>query len=315
MQLWFEKFNTNGRNCMSNRFLKSLRPLCLLLGSFCGTELQAKPFVIGDVCYQLGNQMFQIAAAVAVARDFDFDPYFPNLDTSPHWEIPENRKYVLWRLNGSMPEGEVEHIHRDSGGPVDARPNMQMFGFYQSERYFAHHKEEILELFAPTEEIVEEIFDKYGALLEEPCTVGVHVRTFIKDYGRLPNSDEVHAFPGVEYYENAVKHFPEDALFLICSDNIPWCKENLSHIAPNIVFIEGNKHHFDFYLMTLCDHNIIANSTFSWWCAYLNRNPEKIVTAPAEWAGSWWLYQTNNILLEDWVRVPTQNTAKYAGPT
>ena len=270
----------------------------------------AKPFVTVDIRYELGNQMFQIAATVACALDNDYDTYFPDLQRCSYWGIPENYKHVFFRLNARMPPSEAAYVYKDGGGvfPIPARPNMRMEGFFQSEKYFAHHKEKILQLFAPSHDILDYLHLKYENILSHPCTVALHVRTYIKDYGHLPTKDELHSFAGVEYYKKAVALFPQDALFVVCSDDIKWCKENLTGIAPHMVFIENNKYYHDFYLMTLCHHVITANSTFSWWAAYLNRHENKKIVTLDNWFGIWWAGNTNNIVPKDWIRLSRGDT-------
>jgi len=266
---------------------------------------EERPFVVGKLQYELGNQMFQVAATAAVALDHGYEAYFPDLINCPWWGIPDNYRYVFWRLNPSQPQGDIEYIYHENGAkiPIPARPNMQMEGYFQSEEYFAHRKEEILRLFAPSAEIMDYLELKYAEILAHPNTVAIHVRTYIKDYGHVPTREEMHAFPGIKYYEKAVRFFPEDSLFVLCSDRIDWCRAHLSHIAKNLIFIEGNHHVYDLYLMSLCKHNITGHSTFSWWAAYLNRNPEKIVITPDSWFGVWWKSITENIVPKGWIRV------------
>ena len=280
-----------------------------LASIFCSrASAEEKPFVIGELRYELGNQMFQIAAAVAFALDNGYEPYFPDLSGSS-WGMEDTYRYVFWRLNPQQPKGEVQYIYHEWNEgwkiPIPAQPNMLLQGYYQSEKYFAHHKETILDLFAPSHEVMEYLQTKYSTILEHPNTVAIHVRTYIKDYGHVPTPEEFHAFPGVGYYEKAVAMFPEDSLFILCSDHIQWCKDNLSHLAKNLIFIEGNKHVYDLYLMTQCKHHIMANSTFSWWAVYLNRNPDKKVVTPNYWFGGAWRGSADNLVLEEWIRVPT----------
>ncbi len=284
-----------------NRFLLLI---LTFLSSFAFS--QQRPFVIGDIEYELGNQMFEIAAATTVALDNGYDAYFPDLAVNKGWGIPENLRSVLSRVNINRPEGEIEYKYYEHTQqfPIPAKPNMLMHGMYQNENYFAHHKKEILELFAPTQEVLDCLQQKYPDILAHPNSVGIHVRTYIKDYGHPPRREEFHAFPGVGYYERAVSLFPEDTLFIICSDRIDWCKQHLPHIAKNLIFIEGNPHTHDFYLLSLCKHNIICNSTFSWWAAYLNPNPNKIVVSPDSWFGKWWNGGTAKFILKDWISVP-----------
>ncbi|HEY5236690.1 MAG TPA: alpha-1,2-fucosyltransferase [Rhabdochlamydiaceae bacterium] len=278
-----------------------------LLSSFAYAE--QRPFVVGELQYELGNQMYQIAAVTAAALDNGYDAYFPHLKHQPNqwWGLSDNYKYVFWRVNGDQPPGEVEHIYHEQGAnfSIPVKPSMLIKGYYQNEKFFTHRKKEILELFAPSQEMLNYLQQKYPEILAHPCSVGIHVRTYIKDYGHIPRKDEFHAFPGVGYYERAVSLFPEDSLFFICSDRIDWCKTYLLHIAKNIIFIEGNPHTHDFYLLTLCKHNIITNSTFSWWAAYLNPNPNKIVVTPDQWFGRWSHDATAKFLLDDWICVPT----------
>jgi hypothetical protein len=270
---------------------------------------EERPFIVGELRYELGNQMFQVAATMAIALDHGYEAYFPDLERCSAWGMPTNRKYVFWRLNSGTPLGEVQYTYNEweKGWqcPIPAKPNMLLQGYFQSEGYFAHHREEVLNLFAPSSEVMDYLELKYPAILAHPNTVAIHVRTYIKDYGHPPTKDELHAFPGIVYYERAVSLFPKDSLFILCSDDIKWCKNHLFHLAKNLIFIEKNPDTHDFYLMSLCKHNIIANSTFSWWAAYLNRNPEKKVVAPSRWFGIWWTPAIENFILKDWISVPT----------
>lgn len=151
-------------------------------------------------------------------------------------------------------------------------------GHFQSWVHFHHHYDKIVQVFAPSPADEHYLQSKYADLLEHPCTVAVHVRTFnqaVHDAGCL--------FLGLDYYEEAFKFFPDEALFVVFSDRINWCKQHLAHLAPHIVFMEGNTHVQDLILMSKMKHQIIANSTFSWWGAYLNQNPSKWVIAPKYW--------------------------------
>jgi len=89
----------------------------------------------------------------------------------------------------------------------------------------------------------------------------------------------------MEYINQSKSIFPE-AVFLIFSDNqddINWCKKNINGLRH--YYSEGHDKYIDFTLMQLCDHNIISNSSFSWWSAWLNKNQDKIVVAPQKWFG------------------------------
>ncbi len=260
--------------------MRHCRRIFFGLSLFC-SALGAKPFVVGHLQYELGNQMFQAAATIAYALDHDLDAYFPSLSECGWWNMPLNRIHFFSRLNPNNPPEPVEVFFADNGTiPIPEFKNVKIQGYFQSEKFFAHHKDAVIDAFSPTQEILDYLAATYPEILSHPCSVGLHVRTYLKDYRHLPTIDEVHCFTGVEYYENAVKLFPKEALFVVCSDRIDWCKENLAHIAPNLIFIENTKHYHDFYLLTKCKHIITANSTFSWWAAYLNRNPAKSSRRP-----------------------------------
>ena len=167
---------------------------------------------------------------------------------------------------------------------------MELGGWFWSEKFFAHYKKRIIKLFQPHPEVVEMIKEKYALLLTHPKTVGVHVRTFCHD-------GPDHAFVRLDwgYFRKAIQTFPRDAVFVVCSDDINSCKEHLGSLSKRrkIVFIENNPHYVDFYLLSICKHNIISNSTFSWWAAYLNKNPKKTVICPSIW------YKNRHISMKD----------------
>ena len=90
----------------------------------------------------------------------------------------------------------------------------------------------------------------------------------------------------LDYYNEAISIFLERYPYfkvLIFSDDIEWCKQYI--VGENVFYSENNSNYVDMCMMTLCDHNIIANSTFSWWGAYLNQNTDKIVVCPQDYIG------------------------------
>ena len=109
----------------------------------------------------------------------------------------------------------------------------------------------------------------------------------------------------MEYYQKAIKYINdniEDPYFFIFSDDINWCKENL--ILNNALYVEANlKSNFecDMILMSKCKHNIIANSTFSWWGAWLNQNLNKNVIAPKRWMSSFECL--DDLYPNDWIKL------------
>ena len=269
--------------------MKKMVWMCLaVLGCMHGAGHSAERFVVssGDTDQfvtthaqgQLGNHMFQVAAAVAYALDNDINAQFPQMQG----HYPE----ILGRINTDpFPVGSVvdyfqeKHYAVYAPLPQDRGTNLVLYGFFQSEKYFAHHRDAILEMFAPPKEIVEWIEEDYDELLKEK-TVAIHIRTFIPD-GSNP---ALEGFRGVawDYFVRAMDRFPdEDTHFLVFSDANEWVREHFPETSRNVTFIEGNPLYIDFYLMSLCKHQILSpSSTYSWWAAWLNQNPEKVVVAP-----------------------------------
>lgn len=263
-----------------------------------------QPFVVGELQGQLGNQMFQVAAATALALDNGAAPIFPDFKRMTKWDIPGNFQNVFFRLNTSKPYKKPSVLYKEpvfTYQPIPYTPNMRIHGFFQSEKYFKHHKDEIIALFQPSDTILNYLHNKYSYILEHPYSVAIHVRTYLE-------TDPQHTafvLNGVEYISEALELFPDDSLLVVFSDNIPWCKEQFKQIPREFIYIEGETHYIDFYLMSFCKDNIISNSSFSWWAAYLNPNPNKLVIAPSRWFNpNLANHDSRDIVPEEWITIP-----------
>jgi len=134
---------------------------------------------------------------------------------------------------------------------------------------------------------------KYNILNKD--TVSIHVRR-----GDYTNLQHIHPLQSIEYYENAYNIIDDKSInVLVFSDDIEWCKNNIKF--ENITYIEGETNIVDMYIMSLCTHNIIANSSFSWWGAWLNNNKNKKVIAPINWFGSQSNLYTGDIIPKKWI--------------
>jgi len=269
--------------------------------------LTARPYVTCFLNGQLGNQLHQVSAALCLALDNEADAVFPEFRIRTDVGIPENYKHVFWRINTDPLPTPVEHIWREPKHtyvPIKYMPNMKLIGHYQSYKYSDKHRDLIVSLFSPSDEILEIISGKYQSILEHPCTVAIHLRTYHKEDPGHANFAKC----GYSYFKKAVQLFPNDARFLFFSDDIKWCKKQFENLAKDITFIEGNPHYIDFYLISLCKHQIISYSTFSWWAAYLNTNPNKKVVAPQRWFVPRREYDNKEIVPEDWVVIDNLNS-------
>ena len=184
--------------------------------------------------------------------------------------------------------------------------NMKRFciisGYFQNEKYFKDISDVIIKdfafpVFADDSNI--QIADK----IQKTNSVSIHVRR-----GDYCGNSLYDGIATTDYYRNAVNYIlkhVENPVFYIFSDDINWCEQNLE-IQNEHYFINWNKgkNSFrDMQLMSLCKHNIIPNSSFSWWGAWLNQNKEKIVIAPSKWVNDNSGLDFSDIIPSSWVRI------------
>jgi hypothetical protein len=167
--------------------------------------------------------------------------------------------------------------------------NLYLDGYWQSEQYFSRIKEKIQRLFS-----LHTTLDETNARLEKTIlnceSVAIHVRRM--DYLKTPEILAFHGVMDVDYYQKAFAifrdKFPDLKLFVF-SDDPDWSAQNLKYDVP-VTHINHNRKensYLDLWLMSRCKHQIIANSSFGWWAAWLNPNANKTVIAPRKWfAGS-----------------------------
>ena len=177
-------------------------------------------------------------------------------------------------------------------------------GYFQSEKYF-HKITDTLKVDFEFKPRLDEINLRIANEMQRCNSVSIHVRR--GDYLQPANS----GFGGVctlGYYQNAIKKIEsmiENPSYYIFSDDLNWCRKNLS--LKNCRYVDGNSggdSYKDMQMMSYCKHNIIANSSFSWWGAWLNNNAEKIVIAPNKWFHDARVY-ADDIVPESWQKVST----------
>lgn len=271
------------------RFRRAENPVC------------PPPYVMMHLGGRLGNQMFQVAAALSLAADHGAIAIFPDLVKKRSEDIPLNHQIFFSSLNAMEPPCKPvyefsEHPHFVFS-PIPFLPNMSIVGYFQSEKYFKRHKDLICAVFEPSEEIRDYLAWAYADILEHPNTVAIHLRAY-----KMESLEIEKCFPFLsgEFYMKAAEQFPDDALFVIFSDRIDWAKQELKNFNRPHIFIENEPHYHDFYLMSFCKHQIISPSSFSWWAAYLNKNPEKIVIAPDPWFSPISGHDSSNVIPEGW---------------
>jgi glycosyltransferase involved in cell wall biosynthesis len=246
----------------------------------------------------LGNMLFQVAAGIALAEKHSIEyKLHPEHSSTLHGHPKTYLNNIFSRLTtiddvdgfGILQEQEFGYnpLHTTS------KQLCMLDGHFQSYKYFEESIATVKKIFAPTQQIV----DKLSSKFDVKNAVSLHIRR--GDYLSL---SQYHHNLSIEYYHNAIDYFKDYKIFVF-SDDIQWCKENFK--GDNFKFVEGQSDIEDLYLMSLCAHNIIANSTFSWWGAMLNNNKSKRVVCPDRWFGPQnKSLSTQDLLPPDWIHLP-----------
>jgi hypothetical protein len=263
----------------------------------------------------LGNQLFQIFAAFSYALNTEQEIFFPYSENS----LGITKRDVYWGsflsaiqglLIKSLPKIEVL---REKGFEYNRIPkifgkNIYLYGYFQSYKYFESKYNEICIMIELKKKkmIVKEKYNKY----DFSNSISMHFR--IGDYINIQNS---HPILDKNYYLNALEYLLEK------DDNLKTVyyfteKHDISEVENNISFLKSKLPNIEFkyvhdieedweemLLMSMCEHNIIANSTFSWWGAYFNSNPDKIVCYPSNWFGPGLTHNTDDLFPTKWIKI------------
>jgi hypothetical protein len=255
----------------------------------------------GGLC----NMLFQIAATKSLSIDNNTYCSFPNLISHLNYLNSDDLfnpklKHSLEYLNlfDKLDHSTIQQNVRVLNFPFEyieigkIEEDVLIDGFFQSEKYFKHNRQSILDMFI----FNFELDVKYNFFKKNKIT-SIHVRR--GDYINYPNH---HPTQSLEYYSESVEILErETELFVVFSDDIDWCKENLK--LDNVIYIENEKDYIELYLMSICSNNIISNSSFSWWGAWLNKNENKKVIGPLKWFGDAIKHSTEDILPQEWIKI------------
>ena len=164
--------------------------------------------------------------------------------------------------------------HFDEELFVNCPDNVDLVGYFQTEKYFKHIEDEIREDFTFSKEITEMCKELYNKVVDGE-SISLHIRR--GDYTVNPN----HPTQTVEYYDKALSNFDSKIPVFVFSDDPSWCHEQELFSDDRFLISDGNATEFDLCLMSLCTYHIIANSSFSWWGAWLAKS--KKIIAPKNW--------------------------------
>ncbi len=286
--------------------------------------------IISKVRGGLGNQLFQYAAGLALAQKHQTELY---LDTSVY-DRNKTREFELQKLGLKLcfaDQQQIEDLKRNNfykqpfyhfDYKFGLLPNDTFIrGYFCSEKYFSQVSDElaitIRGAISKTPNLSNEQLECLDSI-DSQETVSIHVRR--GDYVSNQDYNQFFGTCDTGYY-NAAKHAVEalcshDVRYVVFSDEIEWAKKNLE-LPKNTIYMNlntGEQNYLDLLFMARCKHNILANSTFSWWAGLCNLNPEKIVIGPSGWfktnyretsgPGAWIkspFYYTGDLFPADWI--------------
>jgi hypothetical protein len=255
--------------------------------------------VIASIEGGLGNQMFQYAAARSLSLTLGATLVLDVVNMHPRVDQPAHDRFSLHHFPVAgrsltaprMITDKFYGLNRRLGAPLPL-PEIINDNFIYDPRFHAINHSCWLrgvwrsqKYFEACSDIIRAEFDLSAFAARSPIlnqidneTISVHVRR--GDFAKYPS---LHPIISTEYVYRALRLFP-GCRVLVFSDDPSWCRHTFT--GAQFLFSEGNPAIVDMALMSACSHNIISNSTFGWWAAWLNKNPLKKVVAPAKWFGS-----------------------------
>lgn len=263
-----------------------------------------KEFISCSFMGGLGNQMFQAAHAYAQSLRFNR----PCL-LSPHSNTQRQGREIKYYLQNIFSKFtftndliDFDTVHEGEWFYKNIEPtenNTVFYGYFQSDKNFYGYTNEIIDMFSPDENFITKILNLYPQL-NQPSTVSIHVRR-----GDSFSAQNVHPIITKNYIDKCLIELKEYTYIFCFSDDKEWVKENLKY--DNIIFVEGLEDYEELWMMSICKNNIISNSTFSWWSAYLNTNEDKKIYVPSVWFGEDGPQNYSDIFVSEWKKIQVVN--------
>lgn len=215
---------------------------------------------------RLGNQMWQIASTIGIGYNLAINFGFPKWKYAKRFGLELN---TVEDFTGFSVYQEPEPYYNSVY--LDKHYNWDLVGYFQSWKYFMNCEWMIKQMFNfPDREVID--------------YVSIHVRR-----GDYLNFQHIHTnLDRTDYYDKAISLFPKTTQFLVFSDDVTWCEDNFyRRLGGSNFLVIKNLDDFDsMSLMSSCKHHIIANSSFSWWGAYLGINKDARVIYPSRWVAT-----------------------------
>lgn len=258
---------------------------------------------------QLGNQMFQYASLRGIAKNKGYQFCIPfhnevvtdalgnklRIELFNPFVMSNVSQLNIQLIDPNRPTVGEQGFNFDENLFNECSDWVNLQGYFQTEKYFKNIEDEIREDFTFKNEIA--LLCKHR-MSEVDRPIALHIRRgdFLQNSGNHYNL-------GLDYYESALGEFADDRTVIIFSDDPEWCKEQKLFADDRFLVSEGNDSYTDLCLMSLCTDFIIANSTFSWWGAWLSKSVNKVVCAPDpnKWFGPYNVHlDTSDIMPEEW---------------
>jgi Glycosyl transferase family 11 len=267
------------------------------------------PIIVPRLSGGLGNQMFQIAAAYALARRvgsklaLNYDRHF----STGQGGHPLKYKDTLFKkipVTAQWPT-TIYRYHEYRYCPLFPSRHVQLDGYFQSGKYFDDFQDEVRDLFEFPEPAQAEA-RRYLALDKRP-TVGIHMR--LGDYFSTRYKSSLGVCTPY-YYQTALSHFPKDEYrFILCSDDPEAAKEILNDTSVEI--FRGSDELAEMALLSQCNNLIISNSSFSWWSSFMGIKKKKVI-APRIWFSKKSGLMDADMYEDTWTKVPTKKKILFS---
>lgn len=264
----------------------------------------------------LGNQLFQIFATISYANQMKHAFLFTNVETLQDFTV----RHTYWNTFLSRLKPFTTsifpqlHLLREKEFAFNPLPttiihnNIMLYGYFQSEHYFKQNYDIICNMIG-IEEMKKTLLAKANDTFQN--TISLHFR-----FGDYKSLQHIYPLMTVDYYKKALTHITStdpscNRVMYFCEDEdatiVAEKVDCLSNAFPDIEFVRCYDTSLcdweQMLLMSCCKHNVIANSTFSWWAAYLNNSDNKIVCCPAKWFGDGVKHNTNDLHPSNWIKI------------
>ena len=213
----------------------------------------------------LGNSLFQLAVLVSLSKEYGYKIEIPKkYSFAKFMNIPSD-----WLVD-TVSSYSLYNEPKFSYSKIMLSDSTEIDGYFQSEKYFKVYENDVKKVMSLKTEHKNILTSKLPSNGNK--NVSLHIRR--GDYLKLQH---IHPIMSMDYFINGI-----------------------NHLNDNLLFVEGQNDYDDLFLMSYCDHNIISNSSFSWWGAWLNPNPTKVVIAPTKWFGPTITHNTNDLIPMTW---------------